>query len=197
MDLTNHPHTQGTGYLQDLKQTGFLLHSTLWVTPQREPLGLLQQPVWIRAPTHFGKKHPRDRRRTAEKESQKWLTSLPAVAEAQKELGKTQLVGIGDCEADLYALFREAQRLEQSVLVRAGRERLIADETEKHLWEYLAQQPGCGHVESGSPAPSGPTRTDRDPVQPLGASELAGSLWASWHKKKCRLLWLSQLRGNC
>ncbi len=46
IDLTHHPHMQGTGYLQDLHHTGFLLHTTLWVTPQREPLGLLQQQAW-------------------------------------------------------------------------------------------------------------------------------------------------------
>ena len=160
VDLTDHPHTQGTGYLQDLKHTGFLLHSTLWVTPQREPLGLIQQQVWIRDPADFGKKHQRDKRLITEKESQKWLTSLQAVADVQKKLRETQLVSVGDCEADLYALCGEAQRLEQSFLVRACRDRLIEDEAEKHLWKYLTKQPMAGTLEVALPCQADrPART--------------------------------------
>ena len=151
IDLTNHPHMQGTGYLQDLHHTGLLLHTTLWVTPQREPLGLLQQQAWVRDPSEFGKKHQRDKRQLAEKESKKWLTSLQAVATIQKETVNSQLISVGDSEADLHTLFDEAQRLNQHFLIRAGRDRLIEDQTEKHLWEYMAKQPVAGTLEVALP----------------------------------------------
>ncbi len=104
-----------------------------------------------RDPSEFGKKHQRDKRQLAEKESPKWLTSLQSVATIQKETVNTQLISVGDSEADLHALFDEAQRLNQHFLIRAGRDRLIEDQTEKHLWEYMAKQPVAGTLEVAMP----------------------------------------------
>lgn len=147
VNLTDHPHTEGLGYLNDLKHRGYFLHSTLMVTPQRTPLGLIQQQVWVRDPAEFGKKHRRAERETKEKESQKWLTSLQAVAELQKDLPDTQLVSVGDSEADVYALYAEASQLEQAFLIRACRDRLILNAEERHLWKQVAQQPVAGTLE--------------------------------------------------
>jgi len=147
IDLTAHPHTQGTGYLQDLEHTGFLLHSTLMVTPDRQVLGLTQQQVWIRDPQEFGKRHTRHTRPTDQKESQKWLDSLKMMVEIQKGLPDTQLISVGDSEADLYPLFREAQALGGFFLIRACRDRLIVSEEEAHLWQNLERQPCLGTVE--------------------------------------------------
>jgi hypothetical protein len=100
VNLSDHPHTEGLGYLNDLGHSGYFLHSTLMVTPQRTPLGLIQQQVWVRDPADFGKKQHRHARETREKESQKWLTSLGSVVEMQKELPETLLVSVGDSEAE-------------------------------------------------------------------------------------------------
>lgn len=160
IDLTKHPYTQGAGYLQDLEHTGFLLHSTLLVTPKRQPLGLIQQLVWTRDPTDYGKRHKRYQRPTAHKESQKWLTSVQAVAAAQAHVPQTRLVSVGDSEADLYPLFREAHELQVSFLIRAARDRLIGEEQEQHLWRNLAQQPVLGTLEVAIPRQAGrPART--------------------------------------
>jgi len=117
------------------------------VTPQRTPLGLIQQQVWVRDPAEFGKKHRRNKRETNEKESQKWITSLQALARLQKDLPETQLVSVGDSEADLYALFAEGSRLEQAFLIRACRDRLTQNAEEHHLWKLVAQQPVVGTIE--------------------------------------------------
>jgi hypothetical protein len=160
IDLTSHPHTQGVGYLQDLQHTGFLLHSTLLVTPERQPLGLIQQQVWTRDPADYGKRHKRYQRPTAQKESQKWLTSVQAMVAAQAEVPHTHLVSVGDSEADLYPLFREAHELQVAFLIRAARDRLIRDEQEKHLWRNLEQQPVLGTLEVAIPRQAGrPART--------------------------------------
>lgn len=151
IDLTTHRHTQGVGYLQDLKHTGFLLHSTLMVTPERRPLGLIQQQVWTRDPAEFGKRHTRHERATIDKESQKWLTSLQTMAEDQQQLPNTQLVSVGDSEADFYPLFREAQARQVFFLVRAARDRRIADQQEPHLWQNLEQAPIQGYLEVAVP----------------------------------------------
>jgi hypothetical protein len=159
VDLSHHPHTAGVGYVQDLKHTGFLLHSTLMVTPQREPLGLIQQQVWVRDPVNFKKRAKRHVLATAEKESQKWLTSLQAVAASQKELPETQLVSVGDSEADVYALFAEGERLGQAFLVRGCRDRLILNAEVQHIWQHVTAQPVSASLEVEIP------RQDQRPMR--------------------------------
>ncbi len=160
VDLTSHPHTAGVGYLHDLEHSGYLLHTTLMVTPQREPLGVMQQQVWVRDPATFGKKKTRKERPTAEKESQKWLTSLQELSEIQVELPSTLLVSVGDSEADVYAFFAEADRLGQNFLVRAAYDRLVENEDERHLWSHLEQLPSAGTLAVPLPRQAGrPART--------------------------------------
>jgi hypothetical protein len=151
VNLTAHPHTAGVGYLQDLKHTGFLLHTTLLVTPQRDPLGVVHQQVWVRDPADFGKRAKRHERPIEDKESQKWLTSLSALAHLQSHLPHTQLVSVGDSEADVYALFAHAERLGQAFLVRACRDRVIQTEAERHLWRRVAQQAPGGRLKVAVP----------------------------------------------
>ncbi len=151
VDLTDHPHAAGMGYLQDKDHTGFLLHTTLMVTPQREPLGIIQQEVMVRDPAEFGKTKKRWKHPIEEKESHRWLTSLQAMAEVQAELPETHLVSVGDSEADIYALFAEAERLKQSFLVRACRDRILENEEERHLWQHIEQRPVSGTIEVAVP----------------------------------------------
>ena len=61
---------------------GLFVHSTLAITPDRVPLGLLAQQVWARDPSDIGKSARRKKRPMTEKESQKWLHSLDAVLTA-------------------------------------------------------------------------------------------------------------------
>ena len=144
VDLTAHPHTNGVGYLQDLKHTGYLVHTTLLVTPQRVPLGLLAQQVWVRNNADYGKKHKRKERATAEKESQKWLNGLNSTAEVQSRLEKTQLVSVGDSEADLFALYATSVKAGVPFLVRACHERVIQNEDERHLWAHIRTMQASG-----------------------------------------------------
>ncbi len=84
VDYSHHPATSGLGILEDEQQRGVLLHSTLMVTPNRVPLGLIDQPVIYRDPAEFGKKHRRKQRPIAEKESRQWLDSLRDGATASR-----------------------------------------------------------------------------------------------------------------
>ena len=43
LDATGHPATTGLGVLNDLQHQGFLVHTTLAITPERVPLGVLAQ----------------------------------------------------------------------------------------------------------------------------------------------------------
>ena len=55
LDYTHHPATTGLGPLASPTHQGLLVHSTLALTPDRLPLGLLAQHRWTRDPTTVGK----------------------------------------------------------------------------------------------------------------------------------------------
>ena len=100
VDYTHHSSKQGLGYLHDLNHHGFLLHSTLVLTPSKVLLGLLEQQIIYRDIDNFGKKHDRKKRPIQEKESYKWLKNLEAVAEAQKNHPSTLIVNVADRESE-------------------------------------------------------------------------------------------------
>ena len=159
LNYTSHPSTQGIGYLQGLTIRGILVHSTLLVTPQRVPLGLIDQQVWVRPDEEFRRERKQRKKLPTEvKESQKWLVSLEATARFQQRLGDTRLISVGDSEADVFDLFRKAEQLHQDILVRASVNRLV-DQEERLLWNYLNHQPLAGEILLQVPRHTGqPTR---------------------------------------
>lgn len=143
MDYTHHPATTGLGILNDTQHRGMLVHTTLGVTPQRVPLGLIDQQVIYREAEEFGKRHRRRQRPISEKESRKWLNSLEATAEIQVQCPQTRIVSVGDREADIFDLFLASQELRQDVLVRAAWNRRL-EHPDQYLWETLEAQPEAG-----------------------------------------------------
>ena len=154
LDYTKHKATTGLGYLQDLSHQGMLVHSTLLVSPERVPYGIIQQQVWIRLAEEYGKRHKRKQRSIEEKESRKWLTGLEATAGASQNLTGSLLVSVGDSEADVYDLFVRGQELKQPLLIRACRNRRVA-EPEKLLWEQLASKEVAGEIKIQVPRRAG------------------------------------------
>src|SRR5215470_3028498 len=104
LDWTDHRNTTGLGPLAASSHQGLLAHTTLALTPERVPLGLLQQQVWARDPA-IRRNQDHKQRRIDDKESQKWLRSLDAVIAARAECPDTHFVSVGDREADVYDLF--------------------------------------------------------------------------------------------
>jgi Transposase DNA-binding/Transposase Tn5 dimerisation domain len=145
LDYTDHPATRGLGVLEDVKHQGLFLHSTLLVTPERVPLGLLAWQYGQRSAEQLGQRHTRRVRALADKESYKWLQSLDALAMAQAQVPQTQLVSVADREADIYDLFLHAQQLSQALLVRAAWNRAVAH-SEKYLWQRLETQAVAGEL---------------------------------------------------
>jgi len=159
LDWTHHPATTGLGMLGDVTHQGLVVHSTLAITPQRVPLGLVAQQVWTRDPAQVGKKHQRHQRPTAEKESQKWLTSLQALAPLQAACPGVHLVSVGDREADLFDLFALERPAGVDLLVRAVQNRRVA-EPEGVLWAAVAAVPVAGEQTVVIPRQAGqPART--------------------------------------
>jgi Transposase DNA-binding/Transposase Tn5 dimerisation domain len=140
LDWTAHPATTGLGPLGHPAHRGLLVHTTMAFTPERVPLGVLAQQVWARDPDAVGKRTTRKQRPIAEKESQKWLTSVAAVLAARVECPQTRFVSVGDREADVYDLLVRERPAGVDLLVRAAWDRCVTH-PERYVWATVAAQP--------------------------------------------------------
>jgi hypothetical protein len=140
LDWTAHPATRDLGPLGHLAHRGLLVHTTLALTPERVPLGVLAQQVWARDPDAVGKRATRKQRPITEKESQKWLTSLEAVLTARVECPQTRLVSVGDREADVYDLLALERPAGVDLLIRAAWDRCVT-QPQRYVWATVAAQP--------------------------------------------------------
>jgi hypothetical protein len=157
LNYTSHP-PEGVGPINNSQNSavGLVLHDTLAFTPEGTPLGLLNVQCWARDPAQAGKKYRRHQLPTEEKESSKWLVSYRAVAEIQKLCPDTQLISVGDREADLYELFHEATRDPHGpgLLVRAERtrnRRVGQDDEPEELWSTMKTQTLAGTLQVAIP----------------------------------------------
>jgi Transposase DNA-binding/Transposase Tn5 dimerisation domain len=136
-----HAETSGLGPVARAGQRGMLVHTTLAVTPERVPLGLLEQTVWSRDAMPLGKRATRRARVLAEKESRKWRAGLAAVGRARAACPTTEIISVGDREADVYDLFVAERPAGVELLIRAAWDRRVADAPQPHLWDALAEAP--------------------------------------------------------
>ena len=136
-----HPAPQELGPLDKAKVKGFLAHSTLAVTIEGVPLGLLAQEVWVRAETD---QPPAKDGSIAEKESYKWLKALH---DSSRDLPRgVQVVQVSDQESDLYEYLVEPRRDKVELLVRSYQTRQVMDE-QKEVRAKLHTSPVRGKVE--------------------------------------------------
>lgn len=131
LDFTDHEAAAGLGPLEHPARRGLLLHTTLAVSPDGVPCGLLDRRAWARAPAAPGRASRRSRP-VAEKESRRWLDAA-AAAEAAVPAGR-EVVTIADREADVYDLFARRRREGSHLLIRVkpgrgvrGPARLLGD----------------------------------------------------------------------
>jgi hypothetical protein len=113
--------------------------------PDGTPLGTVSMQHWTRQEPDPKKEPARRNRPIQEKESFRWVQGLRAARAVAQELPRTQVVCIGDSDADLYELFAEP-RGERPVdwLIRACRDRCVesqADAVHQKLRETVLAQP--------------------------------------------------------
>lgn len=144
LNYSTHTATTGLGPLNTSKDesVGLWMHDTLVLTPAGVPLGLIDVQLWARDPEQMGKRATRRERPIEEKESAKWLVSHQAASQLQAQCPNTQVISVGDREADIYELFVAAQAPDSpaQLLVRAEKTRRM---TQEHgsLWAFMAEQP--------------------------------------------------------
>lgn len=144
--------------------TGLWLHPTFAVTPNRLPLGVIDNNFWHREPEVFkGKKSERDKLPIEEKESYRWIASYLKACEVAKETPGTKIIHICDRDADMIELFEmasEKAKVEENYsnfIVRSQYDRSIEkedsekdsenDNINKKLWRTLRNSPTLGVVD--------------------------------------------------
>lgn len=148
LDYTHHPEKEGMGPIGTTQQemSGLVMHSTLVTNLAGLPLGVLSEQLWSRDETP--KQRTAEERRKLpieEKESHKWLVGLRESVQQKPE--QTQLITVGDSEADIFELFDCARHLETDLLVRAGQDRSVCEPEVGRLWATLEAQPVAGHLD--------------------------------------------------
>ena len=137
LNYTSHPHTTDLGYLDNARSQGLKVHSGRAATLDGRPLGLLHQAVWARDAATKGQK--RRTRPQAERESQRWRTTLEAVQ--QHVPNTTRLIVVADREADIYALFIAPRDARTELVVRATYNRgLVGGQRLEELTAQVAWQ---------------------------------------------------------
>jgi hypothetical protein len=116
LDYTSHPHTTDLGHLDHPKHQGLKVHSGLAATTDGVPLGLVHQTVWTRDAATKGQNSRK--RPQAERESQRWLTTVEAVQNAVP--APTRLIIVADREADIYPLFITSREERTDLVIRAA-----------------------------------------------------------------------------
>ncbi len=147
LDYSHHPSKAGMGPIGTTEQhlQGMVMHSALATTLQGLPLGVVSQRIWSRDET--AKQMTAEERRKLPieaKESHKWLVALSETVKLKP--AHTQLITVGDAEADIFELFHHARTLKTDLLIRAGQNRAVCEPEIGLLWPVLAKQPIVGHL---------------------------------------------------
>jgi len=157
-DFRAHPATAGVGPLANAHCRGFLTHSSLAVSPEGLPLGLLAQQSWVRDEPEVDKR-PYQERPIEEKESYKWLQGLSESTRLLPE--QSQAIVISDRESDIFEYLVHARPANVALLVRASWNRRLVAETD-NLWATLRTSPVRGKIQ---------VKVTRRPNQPARTAE--------------------------
>lgn len=139
----------GLGPLSYEAQRGMYVHPTYVVTPQREPLGIINSWNWAR---QFKDKQGN---REGLLESTRWVESYERIAESAAEMPGTRHVCVGDRESDIMAVMVKARELQHAAdyLLRSQHNRNLPNETK--LWADVGAAEPVGCVSFGIPSGRG------------------------------------------
>ncbi len=144
LDFSTHRATCGVGPLagSDLPHLcGLYVHSSLCISPQGVPLGLVAQHVWARDHTHGERRPTCKERATSDKESHRWIRG--AATAFQTFPAATRVVMVADREADIFDLFASPRRAGAELLIRASQNRRVEDAAGT-VWAAIRQVPAQG-----------------------------------------------------
>lgn len=143
LNLSTRVHCEGLGQIgtnqTGAKSQGLRLHSSLALSTNGLPLGLLQ--VHGYAPQSAQGKDPH--RPIEQKESYRWIQGFSEAMKVAALLPDTQVVSVADREADMFELFdfrRRQSGRKAELLIRAKTDRCL-ESSEAKLFDELAAEP--------------------------------------------------------
>lgn len=171
-NYTSHQKTTGLGILSrfkgkhrnDILTTGLCMHTTMAVSVDGTPLGLLNQKITSREVLSKDKAKVKRRSHNIalsieEKESIRWLDSMRATTSILSDNNtKKKVVTVADREADIYDLFLLAEELGTHYLIRASHNRKInktaihSERSGEYLWDYMSKREVEGKIQIEVPA---------------------------------------------
>jgi len=141
-NFAHHPQTTGLGVLDDNRSPGFFAHTSLAVSLEGVPLGILDQQVWQRALSQGRKVNAHQALPITEKESFKWLKGLENSLPSDQTW---ELITVCDREGDVYELFQLAHQQDAKFIVRAAKNRRL--ESGNLLFEAVAALQPVAEIE--------------------------------------------------
>ncbi len=169
-NYTDHKKTKGLGilsrftgkYKKDIITSGLYMHTTLAVTVEGLPLGILDQKITAREvlPKDIVEKKKKSHNIALpieEKESIRWLDSMRVSASLFEDQDK-KVVTIADREADIYDLFLLADEIDTHYLIRASHNRKInksaihSEISGEYLWDFMREKKIEGKIQVKVPA---------------------------------------------
>ncbi len=161
-DTTELDYSAKQGKLKDAgpinreTHVGMLLHPQIVVTPEGIHLGILDAEMWTRDAETLGQHRDYAKRDFEEKETRRWRDGYRIAARAAEACPKTQVISIGDREADMFELLLEAEKNSlgnMHFVIRARHNRCL-DERDAaaggavyvKMYDRVAQQKPLGRV---------------------------------------------------
>jgi hypothetical protein len=144
-NYNSHPKTTGLGSIMKCGSNaskGLVMHSTIALTSEGFPLGILQQQIWARDPKRSLRKDPHLAKRykklpPEKKESGKWFQGLKETLSIMPK--SVRVVTVADRESDIYDFVVEAMQQKAELLVRVCRDKVLKKSKQK-LWVFMAQK---------------------------------------------------------
>jgi hypothetical protein len=160
----NGQEIEGLGPLSHEAQRGLYLHPTYAVTPEREPLGVVDAWMWTR---EF---KDSEGVRGGLKESRRWMEGYRHIAQWAGELPATRLVYVADRESDILELMVLARDLDYPAdyVLRSCHNRALPNGGK--LWEEVSQSESLGRIRFTLPSRKG--QKAREVIQTLHAKRV-------------------------
>jgi hypothetical protein len=159
---------KGSGPLNWMEREGFFQHVQLAVTPERLPLGVIDETTWGRDPEDHGKHVRRKHEPIEAKESYRWLEGYRRACTVAAAVPGTRIVSISDREGDIYECLAEAGTIagpRADWIIRSCQDRSTTsrrsdqDDTFIKLRETVAAEPVLGRLKVRVPrSEEGPER---------------------------------------
>jgi len=144
----------GLGPLSYEAQRGMYVHPTYAVSPEREPLGVLDAWMWAREPKDA------EGKRGGLLESTRWREGYSRIAELAARLPDTRLVYVADREADIVALMAQARDMGHPAdwLIRSQHNRALPEGGK--LWATVVAGEALGGIRFTIPSRQGQKARD-------------------------------------